>query len=188
MGPASPLWFILFVWLVSPVCEEAIKLAPLLFPRIRAYLATPVDALWAGFVLGFSFGLGEAAYLAWSIAQSPTYAGMPWYLFSGYASERLIVCFGHGMLTAFITAGLQRSLGSAIRGYLTAVALHALLNVGPLLLALGLVSMAVVQLPLILALILLVFLFERLRRTVMQDPTAPDLAQEVVYFTRDKGL
>lgn len=188
LGAATPLWFILFVWLVSPVCEEAIKLAPLLIPRIRTYLATPVDALWGGFALGASFGLGEAAYLAWGVAQNPTYAGLPWYLFSGYASERLIVCFGHGMLTAFITAGLQRSSGAAVRGYLTAIVLHALLNIGPMLLALGLVSMAVVQFPLILALILLLFLFERLRHKLMQDPTAPDLAREVVYFRRDQHL
>jgi hypothetical protein len=187
LGAATPLWFILFVWLVSPVCEEAIKLVPLLVPRIRAYLAVPVDALWAGFALGVSFGLGEAAYLAWGIAQSPTYAGLPWYLFGGYVSERLIVCFGHGMLTAFITTGLQRGARPAIRGYLTAVALHALLNVGPLLLSLGLASMAIVQLLFLLAIIILVFLFDRLRRILMQDPTAPDMAQEVVYFRRNRS-
>ena len=67
------------------------------------------------------------------------------------------------------------------------VALHALLNVGPLLLAMGLASMAVVQLLFILAIILVLFLFDRLRRSVMQDPTAPNMAQEVVYFRRDQS-
>ena len=187
LEPATPFWFIIFLWLVAPVCEEAVKLVPLLVPRIRAYLANPVDALWAGFALGASFGLGEAAYLAWGIAQSPRYAGLPWYLFGGYISERLIVCFGHGMLTAFITTGLQRGARPAVRGYLTAVALHALLNVGPLLLAMGLASIAVVQLLFILAIILLLFLFDRLRRTLMKSPDAPDLAQEVIYFRRDQS-
>lgn len=186
LEPASPLWFIGFAWLVAPVTEEAIKVVPLLIPRVRAFLATPVEALWAGVALGLSFGLGEAAYLAWGIAQSPTYAGIPWYTFTGYASERLIVCFGHGMLTALVTAGLQRGIWPAVQGYLAAVALHALINVGPLLLALGLVSAVTVQLLFIAAIIFLTFIFERLRRTLMQGPGAPDLAQEVIYFKRDK--
>jgi hypothetical protein len=186
LGLTTPVWFIVFAWLVAPVTEEAIKVVPLLIPRLRTFLATPVEALWAGVALGLSFGLGEAAYLAWSIAQSPIYAGLPWYTFTGYASERLIVCFGHGMLTALVTAGLQRGVWPAVQGYLAAVALHALINIGPLLLSLDLVSAVVVQLLFIAAIIFLTFIFERLRRTLMQGPDAPDLAQEVVYFKRDQ--
>src|SRR5262245_12311504 len=52
LGAGTPSWFIGFAWLAGPICEEAIKVTPLLIPRVRAFLATPVEALWAGFALG----------------------------------------------------------------------------------------------------------------------------------------
>src|SRR5439155_15052578 len=117
----TPLWFIAFAFLLAPVFEEAIKVTPLLLPWVRKLVKGPDSALWVGLALGIGFGLGEAAYLAYAIAQSPQYASTPWYEFTGYLSERLLVCFLHGVLTAVVVLGLQRGKGWAVLGYLAAV-------------------------------------------------------------------
>jgi hypothetical protein len=147
---------------------------------------TSADTLWAGFTLGVGFGLGEAAYLAWGIAHNPAYVNLPWYMFDSYAGERLIVCFGHGMLTGVVALGIRQGGWWAGVGYLFAVGLHALLNLGHVLLSLGLVFGATAPLIVVVPLALLGVIFECLRRVVMQAPSAPDLAQEVVYFRREE--
>ena len=60
-------------------------------------------------------------------------------MFMGFATDRLIVSFGHGMLSAIAVLGLHRSGYKSIGGYLAAVGLHALLNLGPILSALKLI-------------------------------------------------
>jgi len=188
LGLATPLWFIIFLALVPPVTEEAIKTLPLVLPPLRRLANSRSGALWVGVTLGVSFGLGEAAFLAYGVAQSPQYAGYPWYAFTGYLGERLVVCFCHGVMTAVFVAGLRCGGWRALGGYLAAVGLHALLNLGAILAQLGVISLTVAGLGLVGPFVVLVFIFEWLRRRASRDPDAQERAAEVVYFRRDDGV
>lgn len=183
-SPASPVWFLAFLFLLSPVFEEPVKLLPLLFPSARRVLTGRGAALWAGMALGLGFGLGEAAYLAYGIALNPHFARMAWYLFTGYFGERLIVCFLHGVMTAVAVSGIQRGFRHGVLGVLAAMGLHGLINIGAALYQFKIIPLAATQLPFIASLILLAFLFERLRRTASREPGAADKAEEVVYYQR----
>lgn len=193
----TPAWFVVFVWLVPPVTEELIKVAPLplllLLPAMRRLWRGPAGALWTGLGLGLSYGLGEAAYLAWGIARAPQYAGYPWYVFTGYAGERVTACLVHALLTAIVAAGLRRGGGRALAGYLAAVGLHALVNAGPMAVAVGWVpdpntgdvpAALLVQVPMLVAILIMAVVFETLRRHATHAPGAPDAAQEIVYYRR----
>jgi hypothetical protein len=79
----SPWWWLLILLLISPVFEEAIKILPLALPWARRLVTDAHAAIWVGLALGVSFGLGEAAYLAFSIGNSPLYAGLPAVAFVG---------------------------------------------------------------------------------------------------------
>ena len=185
----QPLWFLLFLWFLSPLVEEAIKLLPLALPPIRAFLSGDLAALWTGMALGISFGLGEAAYLAYGVAQSPQYAGMPWYMFTGYFGERLQVCLVHGVMTAVAVYGLRRGKRQALVAYLVAVAMHALVNAGVVLLQLGLIPAWATQASLLASMVLLLGVFEWLRgRSARTDPGARKQADERVYFSREGSV
>lgn len=181
----TPVWFLVFLFLLAPVFEEAIKITPLLLPPVRRLLTDRAGALWTGLGLGISFGLGEAAYLAYGVAQSPAYLGLPWYAFTGYLSERLVVCFVHGVMTAVVVTGLYRGRVHILWGYLGGVALHALANAGAMLYQLGWLSLALTQMSLLVTLIVDVFVLEALRRRARQE-ASPATATEVVYFEREE--
>jgi hypothetical protein len=139
LAAGAPLWFILLLWFNAPIFEEAIKALPLLFPIRRIFLGDATRALYAGLALGMGFGLGEAAYLAYGIAQSTSFNALQWYMFTGFAVERIFVTFAHGLLTSLTILGVQRKGRDTLFGYLSAVGLHALINLGPILLALELI-------------------------------------------------
>ncbi|MFP4343482.1 MAG: hypothetical protein ACLFU8_02205 [Anaerolineales bacterium] len=186
LGRETPLWFILFLFMLAPVCEEVIKVAPLLLSPIRRLVTSPRTGLWAGMGLGLSFGLGEALYLAYGIAQSSEYADLPWYLFTGYAGERLAVTLVHGLMTALFTYGLARGWLEGLAGYAAAVGFHALINSGALFYQLGLVKAGIAQIPYLATIFLLVFVFERVRRG-MHVRDEMEGADEIVYFRRGEG-
>lgn len=169
----TPIWFLIALWLVSPVFEEAIKSAPGVFPPGSRLLDTPKKALWLGLSLGFGFGLGEVWYIAWSVAVSGMTIGLPWTAFTGFAIERAMVVPGHAMMTAIAVLGFQRRGGWAIWGYLIAVGLHALLNSGAMLAQLGMIQMGWAELPLLVGLALMAFLLVRIYRRSPQ-PAAQD--------------
>jgi len=182
LGPDMPFWFLVLILLNAPLFEEAIKLVPLALPGSRTFLSDAKSSLWAGLALGMGFGLGEAAYLAYGIAQSPAYRGLPWYSFTGFASERLIVTFAHGFLTAIGAYGLRRGGPKALFGYLSAVGLHALINLGPILLALRLLSAAVSSLTTYTVIAASFFLFQKYASTARKMSSSPP--EEIVYFER----
>lgn len=182
----TPVGFLVFLFLLAPVFEEAIKVTPLLLPPVRRLLTDRAGALWTGLGLGISFGLGEAAYLAYGVAQSPAYLGLPWYAFTGYLSERLVVCFVHGVMTAVVVTGLYRGGVYILWGYLGGVALHALANAGALFYQLGRLSPELAQASLLLTLVVDVGVFEFLRYRARQS-AGPAPATEVVYFEREEG-
>jgi hypothetical protein len=154
----------------------------MLLPATRRSVQDVSQALYAGFALGIGFGLGEAAYLAYGIAQSPTYNQMPWYTFTGFASERLIVTFGHGFLTSLAVLGLYRGKAKALIGYLTAAGLHALINLGPILLALKLLPVTLSSLASYAAILAAFVSFRNhLQNTKKVSGAVP---QEIIYFER----
>jgi len=182
LGPEAPIWFTIAIWLAAPIFEEAIKLLPMLIPASRAFLHEASPALWAGLALGFGFGLGEAAYLAYGIARSPAYQEIPWYMFTGFASERLIVTLGHGLLTSFAVLGLHHGRKRALFGYLTAVGLHALINLGPILLTLKLIPGTVASMVSYTAILGAFIIFQKNERTAKKmNGIVP---QEIIYFER----
>ncbi len=179
LDPASPLWFLLFALALAPVIEEPVKVLPLTLPRIRSLLALPGGHLWTGMALGLGFGLGEAVYLAWGVSRAPAYTDLPWYAFTGFLGERVIVCLVHGIMTATLLVLAGR--GRPVLGVLAAMALHALVNSTALLYQAKMVPVGVVTVGFGATLVGLALLFERMRRAEAQ----PDPSADVVYFTRD---
>jgi hypothetical protein len=78
-----------------------------------------------GLALGLGFGLGEIGFVAWLLNHNPQLAALPWYIFTGFLIERILVCFLHGAITA--TAVWLWCRG-ARWGILVAMVLHYLLN------------------------------------------------------------
>lgn len=120
-------------------------------------------------MLGVSFGLGEAAFVAYSAAQIPDYASLPWYVLTGYAGERFMMCLWHGIMTCVFVMGLQRRGGWRVVGYLAAISLRALGNAAPVLAGLGFIPARVTYLWITGIFIRAAFLFERLRRQVGRE-------------------
>lgn len=182
LGAATPLWFMAAIWMNAPVFEEAIKAIPMVLPLSRRFLSEPVRALCAGLALGMGFGLGEAAYLAYGIAQSPAYNQIPWYMFTGFASERFIVTFAHGLMTSIAVLGMHYGWRRGLIGYLTAVGFHALINLGPILLALKLIPAMVSSVGTYSAILFAFLLFQRNIRTVRRSNRMEPA--EIIYFQR----
>lgn len=178
-GLGTPAWFLVFLFMLAPVFEELVKVAPALLPPVRRASAGPDDAYWIGLALGIGFGLGEAVYLAWQVAASGLYEQYPWYAFTGFFGERLLVVFVHGLMTAFFLwlAARRRPLA----GFGLAMGMHALVNSGAMLYQLELVPIWVGSATLLLVLVGGVLLFEKTR------PRAAFGAgrQETVHFSRE---
>lgn len=182
LGLDASFWFILLIWLNAPIFEEAIKVLPMLLPASRRFLKDASQALWAGLALGMGFGLGEAVYLAYGIAQSPAYNQLPWYVFTGFASERLIVTFGHGLLTSLAVLGLSYGREKALFGYVTAVGLHALINLGPVLSAIKLIPSTVSSLGTYIAILIAFILFQK--NVTRAKKISGIEEKEIIYFER----
>ena len=181
--PNLPGWFLFFLFMLTPILEELIKVTPLLLPHASGLVENRVSAFWVGLALGISFGLGEAAFVAYGVAQIPAYASLPWYAFTGYASERFMICLWHGVMTCIFVMGLQRGGRWRVIGYLEAVALHALGNAAPTLAGLGYIPSWVASISITGLFILAAFLFERIRSQVTRGSHKKESA-EVVYFVR----
>ncbi len=178
-----PLWFLFLLFMLTPILEELIKVAPLVLPRVRGLIKDRASAFWAGLALGISFGLGEAAFVAYGVAQIPDYAGLPWYTLTGYASERFMICLWHGVMTSILVMGMARGWQAGLIGYIQAIALHALGNAAALLATLGYIPSWATSLSIIGVFFLSVFLFERLRRQVAPLSLAGE-SPELVYYLR----
>lgn len=182
LGPGVPIWFIAAVWLNAPVFEEAIKMLPILLPISRRFLQNSSQALWAGFATGIGFGLGEAAYLAYNLAQSPIYNQLPWYTFTGFAFERLIVTFAHGFMTSLAILGFYEGRKRVLFGYLSAVGLHALINLGPILMVLKIIPANLSTVASYLSIFAAFGIFQR--KLHIAKKTCGIAQEEVVYFER----
>src|SRR5205823_11080303 len=65
IGPTSPFWFLIAVWLLPPVSEAGIKLATLFLPFVRRRIRGSESAVLVGAAVGLGFGLGEALYVGY---------------------------------------------------------------------------------------------------------------------------
>jgi uncharacterized membrane protein YhfC len=163
LHPDAPLWFIGLIWLNAPIFEEAIKLITVILVG-RRFLHEAGQALLTGFALGIGFGLGEAGYLTHGIAQSPTYNQLPRYMFTGFSSERLIVTFAHGLMTSIAVLGLYYGKRNIVLGCMTALGLHALINLGPILLALKHIPSTIASMESYLAILIAFIVFQKKKR------------------------
>jgi uncharacterized membrane protein YhfC len=183
LGLASPAWFLAVGVLITPLVEEPIKVLPLLFRPVWKLVTSRMNAVWVGFVLGVSFGLGEAGFLAYAIAQNPAYNSLLWYAYTGYFSERLMACFAHGVFTAVMVGGIQRGGRHILSGFAAAVGLHLLLNAPIAMYQFKWISFETYNFSLLIPFILVAVIFERMRRAardVKDDPSE----NEVVYWQR----
>ena len=164
---------VIFVLLLIGASEELIKVTPLLLGPVRGTLVSAERALWVGAALGLGFGLGEIAYLAWRIAGTPRYADTPWYLFTGFLSERVIATFVHMALTALFVLGVYRGGRAMLRAALLVISLHAAVDLAPLLFQIGMIPSSVASLYLLGFFVALLFALERVRHSVATISTPP---------------
>src|SRR5262245_49683408 len=116
-----------YTWLrtfYAPLTEEPAKLLMLLIPAIICDIR-PENFVRYALAIGVGFGIGEMWFLANRLAHDPAWAAMPFYQFSGYFLERLMVCVCH---SAFLAVALWRLRRGFVFGVLGAMALHWLGN------------------------------------------------------------
>ena len=123
LGTGSPT----LQWLVSfyaPLTEEPAKLVPLLIPAIRRDINAGNFGRYA-LTIGLGFAIGEMWFIAEIIARNPASAGVPFYQFGGYLSERLMTCAFHSAFVGVALWQLRRRFALGVAG---AMALHWLCN------------------------------------------------------------
>jgi hypothetical protein len=182
---AAPVWFVIFFALVPPVTEELIKVVPLLIPQAKRLLERGLGAFSAGIALGIGFGIGEAIYVAYNVSNSFVYAGMPWYVFTGYLFERFTVTFMHGVITAIFVLGLARGGWRIAAGFLGAVFLHLLLNAPIILNIRGLFSPTAMALAFQFTLIAMAGIFALLYRQARRQSNVHGPEVQKTYFSQD---
>ena len=183
LGLAAPAWFLAIKVLIAPLVEEPLKVLPLLLRPAWKMVTGRASAFWVGFVLGISFGLGEAAFIAYAVAQNGAYDSLPWYAFTGFLNERIMTCFAHGVLTAVMVTGLQRGGRFILYGLLAALGLHLFLNAPTVMYQFRWISNELYSLSLLIPFIVLAVIFERMRRAA-REPKDDQSENEVVYWQR----
>jgi hypothetical protein len=101
-------------------------------------------------------------------------------MFTGFASERLIVTFAHGLMASIAVLGLHYSQRNALLGYMTAVGLHALINLGPILLALKLIPSTFASIESYLVMLVAFMIFQNIRRGIAKISGVAK--KEIIYF------
>lgn len=110
----------------APVTEEIAKWLALGVPSVRKALK-PSNAVAIALAAGLGFGIGELWFIAERLARSPQLAGLPFYYFNGFLTERLMVCFLHGAMIALFFK--RYAEGRAVwPAALLGIALHFALN------------------------------------------------------------
>ena len=183
LGLAAPVWFLAFKVLIAPLVEEALKIMPLLLKPAWRMVANRASALWIGFMLGVSFGLGEAGFIAYAVAHNDVYDSLPWYAFTGFLNERIMACFAQGVITAVLVIGIQRRGRYILNGFLTALGLHLFLNAPTAMYQFQWISYELYNISIVIPFIVLAVIFERMRRST-REPKDDQGAHEIVYWQR----
>jgi hypothetical protein len=123
-GPELARW----VWpLYAPLTEEPAKLLLLAAPWF-AHRVTRANAAHVGTAIGLGFGVGEIALATDLVRASPDAAASPWWQFTGFISERYMVCLVHGAFTATALAVWRSAKGGLGQGLGAAMGLHLIAN------------------------------------------------------------
>ncbi len=124
-------WYLFTAMAYAPITEEPAKW--ILLPVVAIVLIItkaeklPFHPIKMALAIGLGFGIGEMWLLAAGVAKVPDYAGIPWYMFSGFISERFMVCFLHAAFVAVVWSKLRKGR-AIIWGMLIAMLLHYFAN------------------------------------------------------------
>jgi hypothetical protein len=106
-----------FLLALAPLTEEPAKWLILVVPSIRQALDKRT-AVPLALAAGLGFGIGEIWFVAHAAMTAPGFLERPFWMYGGFAFERLQVCFLHGAFLAlpFVMYAWRRSflLGGAI--------------------------------------------------------------------------
>ena len=92
--------------LYAPLLEEPAKWLVLILPFIVRRL-TPQNAIGVALAVGLGFGLGEIGTLTVrTLIAAPETTHLPFYIYTGFLVERLLVCFLHGAMIALVALRL----------------------------------------------------------------------------------
>lgn len=117
---------------LAPLVEEPWKFLPVIVCFFAGACRERRETLQLALIAGFGYGVGEIWYLARVLPMTPQFeAGHPFWHYSGFMGERIATTFVHALLTAIVADALLRR--RFIRGALTVMAYHYLLNVPALL-------------------------------------------------------
>lgn len=106
----------------APLTEEPAKWLVLLIPAVRNAL-TPKTAVPIALATGLGFGLGEIGFVAEQVTRFPALADLPFWSFSGFFFERIMVCFLHGAMLLYAFRWLAEGRGFW-PGALLGIAIH----------------------------------------------------------------
>jgi hypothetical protein len=118
-------WITIVSLFYAPLTEEPAKWLTAAVPTVRRAIAE--DPIGIALAAGAGFGIGEIWFLAYALANSPSYPDLPFWMFAGFLLERLEVCFLHGVLLIppFYALASGRSF---LVGGVVGMAMHFLLN------------------------------------------------------------
>ena len=117
---SKSLWYEWITLFYAPLTEEPAKLVPLLVPFILRDIRKENFVRYA-ITIGLAFGVGELWFVAHRVAAVPEFANTPFWQFTGFLNERLMVCLLHG---AFVSVALWRLRNKFLAGVLGAMLLH----------------------------------------------------------------
>jgi hypothetical protein len=123
LGKDSGLYLFLTTF-YAPLTEEPAKLLPLFLPLLYRSIRRD-NFVHVALALGVGFGIGELWFIAERVARTPEFKSLPFYMFGGFFTERLMVCLMHG---AFTAVALRKLRNGFMWGVLGAMALHYLAN------------------------------------------------------------
>lgn len=124
LGPGALLTAISMFY--APLTEEPAKWLVLAVPAVRRRLNAD-NAIALALTIGVGFGIGELWFIADQVARQPQYAGAPFYIFTGFLTERFVVCFMHGAFIAYAVRQLAEGRSFLLGGVL-GMALHFAIN------------------------------------------------------------
>ncbi len=178
-----PLWFIFIANLVSPLTEEAIKLLCILYTEVRHSLQNKKDAFTYGLILGSTFGIGEAWFLAYVLnLTKPEITNSPFLVLMGFFGERLFATFGHAFMTAIVLTGFSVN---PIKYYFLAVISHYFVNIGAALYQTKHLSLEIAYVMISLVFLLLIMYIWRIERQLRKEDILV-IKEEVLYKKEKK--
>jgi hypothetical protein len=115
-----------FLLALAPLTEEPAKWLVLLVPAVRRLLSRK-SVVPLALAIGLGFGIGEIWFVAHAAMTAPGFVERPFWMYGGFAFERLQVCFLHGAFVALplATWAWRRSF---LSGGIAGMAAHFLLN------------------------------------------------------------